>query len=230
MHGKVSRIRHDGRGVFARTTRRLRRDALPLARRSSATRCPRASKSRAQSEDGEIMGAAPSRARRSKGVQFHPEAMLTEHGHDMLENFSEGRCHEADHDRRSDPAHRRAPRGVPRRDAARHAPDHARRAQPGADRGLHHRAARQEGDDRRDRGRGAGDARIRHAGGGGRRPRTWWTPAAPAATPHTPSTCRPAQPSSPLRRAPRWRSTAAARCRPPRAAPTCSRRSARTSR
>ena len=54
--------------------------------------------------------------------------------------------------------------------------------------------------------------------------------AEPGATPRIPSTCPPAQPSSPLRRAPRWRSTWAARCRPPRAAPRCSRLSARTSR
>ena len=147
MHGKVSRIAHDCRGVFVPFAA-VRSDALSLAGRRArvAAGVPRSS---AQSEDGEIVGL---RHRTSRWkVQFHPEALLTEHGHRMLENFPRGGHHEADHDRRGDPAHGRAPRGVSRRDAARHAPDHARRAEPGADRRLHHRAAREEGDHRRDR-------------------------------------------------------------------------------
>jgi anthranilate/para-aminobenzoate synthase component II len=43
----------------------------------------------AQSEDGEIMGLRH-RAAAVEGVQFHPEALLTEHGHRMLENFLKG--------------------------------------------------------------------------------------------------------------------------------------------
>jgi anthranilate synthase/aminodeoxychorismate synthase-like glutamine amidotransferase len=88
MHGKVSRIRHDGRGVFAQlendfiATRYhslvVERDSLPACLEVSA-----------QSEDGEIMGLRH-RALPVEGVQFHPEALLTEHGHRMLENFLKG--------------------------------------------------------------------------------------------------------------------------------------------
>jgi anthranilate synthase component 2 len=43
----------------------------------------------AHSEDGEIMGLRH-RTLAVEGVQFHPEALLTEHGHRMLENFLKG--------------------------------------------------------------------------------------------------------------------------------------------
>ena len=73
--------------------------------------------------------------------------------------------------------------------------------------GVHHRPAREEGDDRRDRRRGAGDARVRDPGRGERTTGTWSTPAAPAATPRIRSTSPPARRSSPPRPARRWRST-----------------------
>jgi anthranilate synthase/aminodeoxychorismate synthase-like glutamine amidotransferase len=88
MHGKVSRIAHDGRGVFASiengfiATRyhslAVERDSLPACLEVSA-----------EAEDGEIMGLRH-RALPVEGVQFHPEALLTEHGHRMLANFLQG--------------------------------------------------------------------------------------------------------------------------------------------
>jgi anthranilate synthase/aminodeoxychorismate synthase-like glutamine amidotransferase len=88
MHGKVSRIAHDGRGVFTNlengfiATRYhslvVERDSLPDCLDVSA-----------QSEDGDIMGLRH-RTLPVEGVQFHPEALLTQHGHRMLGNFLRG--------------------------------------------------------------------------------------------------------------------------------------------
>jgi anthranilate synthase/aminodeoxychorismate synthase-like glutamine amidotransferase len=85
MHGKVSRIRHDGRGVFSEIPNQfvatryhslaVERDSLPACLEISA-----------EAEDGEIMGLRH-RAAAVEGVQFHPEALLTEYGHKMLQNF-----------------------------------------------------------------------------------------------------------------------------------------------
>ena len=88
MHGKVSRIAHDGKGVFNSISQGftatryhslvVERDSLPACLEISA-----------ESEDGEIMGLRH-RKLAVEGVQFHPEALLTEHGHKMLENFIRG--------------------------------------------------------------------------------------------------------------------------------------------
>jgi len=88
MHGKVSRIRHDGRGVFAGVPDEFvatRYHSLVVERAS----LPDTLAVTAQSEDGEIMGLRH-RELGVEGVQFHPEALLTEHGHRMLENFLKG--------------------------------------------------------------------------------------------------------------------------------------------
>ena len=89
MHGKVSRVTHDGKGVFAGlpdgfTATRYHSLAVE---RASLPACLEVS---AQSEEGEIMGLRH-RELPVEGVQFHPEALLTEHGHAMLRNFMEGR-------------------------------------------------------------------------------------------------------------------------------------------
>ena len=88
MHGKVSRIRHDGRGVFTQVENDFvatRYHSL-VVERASFPDCLEVS---AQSEDGEIMGLRH-RSLAVEGVQFHPEALLTEHGHQLLENFIRG--------------------------------------------------------------------------------------------------------------------------------------------
>ncbi|HEY0861682.1 MAG TPA: aminodeoxychorismate/anthranilate synthase component II [Pseudoxanthomonas sp.] len=92
MHGKTSRIRHQGKGVFAglpdayEATRYhslvVERGSLPGALEVTAW---------TENEDGsfeEIMGLRH-REYPVEGVQFHPESILTEHGHALLKNFLE---------------------------------------------------------------------------------------------------------------------------------------------
>jgi anthranilate synthase component 2 len=88
MHGKVSRIEHDGKGVFSDIPDAFvatRYHSLVVQRES----LPACLEVTAQAEDGEIMGLRH-RSLPVEGVQFHPEAMLTEHGHKMLQNFLQG--------------------------------------------------------------------------------------------------------------------------------------------
>jgi anthranilate synthase component II len=85
MHGKVSRIHHEGHGVFAGLPspyEATRYHSLAIQRSS----CPEALEVTAWTEDGEIMGVRH-RTLAVEGVQFHPESILTEHGHALLRNF-----------------------------------------------------------------------------------------------------------------------------------------------
>jgi len=85
MHGKVSVIRHRGAGVFRNlpdgfsATRyhslAIDRDTLPDCLEITA-----------ETDDGEIMGVRH-REFAVEGVQFHPESVLSEHGHALLKNF-----------------------------------------------------------------------------------------------------------------------------------------------
>ncbi|MDQ6747704.1 MAG: aminodeoxychorismate/anthranilate synthase component II [Candidatus Dormibacteraeota bacterium] len=89
MHGKLSLIHHDGEGVFA-----------GIANPFTATRyhslvidpqtVPAALVVTARTEDGVIMGVRH-REHPVEGVQFHPESILTEGGHRLLDNFLD-RC------------------------------------------------------------------------------------------------------------------------------------------
>ena len=85
MHGKVSEVTHDGSGLFAdvpspvAVTRYhsliVQRDTLPDCLAVTA-----------ESADGLIMGLRH-RTMPIHGVQFHPESIASEHGHQMLRNF-----------------------------------------------------------------------------------------------------------------------------------------------
>jgi anthranilate synthase/aminodeoxychorismate synthase-like glutamine amidotransferase len=85
MHGKVSAIRHDGTSVFAGLPEPLQvtRYHSLIVKDKGLPDCLRVT---ARSEEGEIMGLVH-REHPIVGVQFHPEAVLTAHGHDLLRNF-----------------------------------------------------------------------------------------------------------------------------------------------
>jgi anthranilate synthase component 2 len=87
MHGKNSAITHGNAGLFIDLPSPLsatRYHSLVIERES----LPACLAVTAESEDGEIMGVRH-RTLPVEGVQFHPEAILTEHGHRMLKNFLE---------------------------------------------------------------------------------------------------------------------------------------------
>ena len=90
MHGKTSVIATTQEGVFAGLPAHFtvnRYHSLAIERAS----CPEVLKVTAWTEDGEIMGVRH-RELAVEGVQFHPESILTEHGHAMLQNFLEQRA------------------------------------------------------------------------------------------------------------------------------------------
>jgi len=88
MHGKVSAVTHDGRGVFRGLPspfKVTRYHSLAIERAT----LPACLEVTAAADDGEIMGVRH-RELPVEGVQFHPEAILTEHGHALLANFLAG--------------------------------------------------------------------------------------------------------------------------------------------
>ena len=87
MHGKTSVITTTQEGVFAGLPEKFtvnRYHSLAIERAS----CPPCLKVTAWTDDGEIMGVRHAELD-IEGVQFHPESILTEHGHAMLKNFLE---------------------------------------------------------------------------------------------------------------------------------------------
>jgi anthranilate synthase component 2 len=87
MHGKTSVITTTREGVFANLPEKFtvnRYHSLAIERES----CPNVLKTTAWTDDGEIMGVRHTELP-IQGVQFHPESILTEHGHAMLKNFME---------------------------------------------------------------------------------------------------------------------------------------------
>ena len=91
MHGKTSVISTDERGVYAGLPRQftvnryhslvIERASLPAELEVSAT----------ANDDGEIMGVRHRELAATRtpleGVQFHPESIISEHGHALLKNF-----------------------------------------------------------------------------------------------------------------------------------------------
>ncbi len=85
MHGKTSAIHHEGGGVFRNLPdpfTATRYHSLAISREH----LPACLNITAWTEDGEIMGVRH-REYRLEGVQFHPESILSEHGHLLLKNF-----------------------------------------------------------------------------------------------------------------------------------------------
>lgn len=96
MHGKTSRIRHEGRGVFAGLPdgyEATRYHSLVVSRETLPDCLEITAWTEVDDADGapafdEIMGLRH-REHPVEGVQFHPESILTEHGHALLKNFLE---------------------------------------------------------------------------------------------------------------------------------------------
>jgi anthranilate synthase component II len=85
MHGKTSEISHDGKGLFVGITSPFtatRYHSLVVERET----VPDELEVTAESEDGLVMGLRH-RELPIEGVQFHPESILTESGHELLRNF-----------------------------------------------------------------------------------------------------------------------------------------------
>jgi len=85
MHGKTSMIHHAGKGVFAglpNPFEATRYHSLVIERASF----PDVLEITAWTDDGEIMGVRH-KTLPVEGVQFHPESILTQHGHELLANF-----------------------------------------------------------------------------------------------------------------------------------------------
>ena len=88
MHGKTSPIQHEGKEVFRSLPnpfQATRYHSLAVERAS----LPECLEVTAWADDGEIMGLRH-RTLPVEGVQFHPESILTEYGHQLLKNFLEG--------------------------------------------------------------------------------------------------------------------------------------------
>lgn len=86
MHGKICEITHNNQSIFESlpsplTVTRYHSLAIELSS------CPECIEVLAEAEDGEIMAIRHRQLPSILGVQFHPEAILTAHGKDLLKNF-----------------------------------------------------------------------------------------------------------------------------------------------
>ncbi len=85
MHGKASRIAHNGEGIFSRLPKSIHVGRYHSLITELQPGSPLSVTAR--SEDGAIM-AMQHKTHPVYGLQFHPESVLTEHGMDMIENFT----------------------------------------------------------------------------------------------------------------------------------------------
>ncbi len=85
MHGKLSSVRHDGRGLFTGLPGRIEATRYHSLIIERAT-LPAELEITAETSDGIIMGLQH-KSHPVHGVQFHPESIASEHGHDLLANF-----------------------------------------------------------------------------------------------------------------------------------------------
>ena len=83
LHGKASRVHHEGEGVFAGLPEEI---AAGRYHSLAAVRVPDELVVTARTDDGEVMGVRH-RVHRIEGVQFHPESVLTPEGPKIAENF-----------------------------------------------------------------------------------------------------------------------------------------------
>ena len=85
MHGKVSDIKHDGKGVFSGLPSPFKATRYHSLTLNPAT-IPDCLEVCAETDDGIVMGVRHT-SLPVHGVQFHPESIITEHGHALIKNF-----------------------------------------------------------------------------------------------------------------------------------------------
>ena len=93
MHGKTSPVEHDGKGIFAGLPTPLtctRYHSLIVARGVAARRArSHGAHAGTNGAPGSVIMGLRHRTLPIEGVQFHPESVLTEGGHQMIRNFLE---------------------------------------------------------------------------------------------------------------------------------------------
>ena len=90
MHGKTSPVEHDGKGIFAALPSPLtctRYHSLVVAEKTLPETLMVTARTAAHNGPGSIIMGLRHRTLPIEGVQFHPESVLTEHGHEMIRNF-----------------------------------------------------------------------------------------------------------------------------------------------
>ncbi len=92
MHGKTSLVEHDGKGIFAGLPTPLtctRYHSLVVAEKNLPADLIVTARTPETDGKGSVIMGLRHRSLPIEGVQFHPESVLTEHGHEMIRNFLE---------------------------------------------------------------------------------------------------------------------------------------------